>query len=156
MKKKRSSTLNKEDIIKKDNPLKEGDEVFATVSRLTTDGIGLYTDDYQYIYVHKSMTRKKYRLGEKVSVSIININKNNEANGSFIKQKEFARLDDSKIILNHLENLGGVLPLGNSSTPEEIKKYFSMSKSAFKRAVGALYKQQLITIDDKKITLIKK
>ena len=34
---------------------------------------------------------------------IININKHNEANGSFIKQKELSRLDDSKIILNHLE-----------------------------------------------------
>ena len=102
------------------------------------------------------MTRKKYHLGENVSVKVININKNNEANGSFIKQKELARLDDSEIILNHLTNLGGVIHLGNSSTPEEIKKYFSMSKSAFKRAVGALYKQRLITIEDNKITLIKK
>lgn len=148
--------INKEDIKNKANSLKENDEVNATVCRLASEGIGLYTDNYEYIFVHKSMTRKKYHLGENVSVKVININKNNEANGSFIKQKELARLDDSEIILNHLTNLGGVLHLGNSSTPEEIKKYFSMSKSAFKRAVGALYKQRLITIEDNKITLIKK
>ncbi len=153
--------INKEDIKdlqkkKEVNTLKENDEVMATVSRLTSDGIGLYTEDFQYIYVHKSLTRRKYHLGENVSVKIININKNNEANGSFIKQKELSRLDDSKIILNYLENLGGVLHLGNSSTPEEIKKHFAMSKSAFKRAVGALYKEKLITIEDYKITLIKK
>ena len=50
--------------------------------------------------------------------------------------------------------MGGSLPLGNSSTPEQISKYFRMSKSAFKRAVGALYKNRLIKIDDDKITLI--
>ena len=148
--------VNKEDIKNKNNSLKENDEVNATVCRLASEGIGLYTDNYEYIFVHKSLTRKKYHLGESVSVKVININKNNEANGSFIKQKELARLDDSQIILNHLTNLGGVIHLGNSSTPEEIKKYFSMSKSAFKRAVGALYKQRLITIEDNKITLIKK
>ena len=148
--------INKEDIKNKQNTLKENDEVDATVCRLASEGIGLYTKNYEYIFVHKSMTRKKYHLGENVSVKIININKNNEANGSFIKQKELARLDDSQIILNHLTNLGGIIHLGNNSTPEEIKKYFSMSKSAFKRAVGALYKQRLITIEDNKITLIKK
>ena len=148
--------INKEDIKNKSNSLKENDEVNATVCRLASEGIGLYTDNYEYIFVHKSLTRKKYHLGENVSVKVININKNNEANGSFIKQKELARLDDSQIILNHLMNLGGVIHLGNNSTPEEIKKYFSMSKSAFKRAVGALYKQRLITIEDNKITLMKK
>lgn len=148
--------INKDDIKNKPHNLKENDEVDAIVSRLTSDGIGLYTNNFEYIYVHKSLTRKKYHLGEACNVKIININKHNEANGSFIKQKELSRLDDSKIILNHLEKLGGVLPLGNSSTPDEIKKYFSMSKSAFKRAVGALYKEKLISIEDYKITLLKK
>ena len=50
--------------------------------------------------------------------------------------------------------MGGVIPLGNQSTPEEINKYFKMSKSAFKRAVGALYKERLIKIEDFKITLL--
>lgn len=147
--------INKEDVINKKHTLKVNDEVFATVCRLTSDGLGLYTDDFEYIFVHHSLTRKKYHLGEKVSVKIININKNNEANGSFIKQKELSRIDDSQMILNYLKNLGGILPLGNCSTPEEIKKYFSMSKSAFKRAVGALYKQELITIEDYRIILNK-
>ena len=102
------------------------------------------------------MMRKKYHLGEIVDVDIININKDGEANGSFIKQKELARFDDSKIILNYLETMGGIIHLGNASSPEEIKKFFPMSKSAFKRAVGALYKDKIIVVDDYSIKLLNK
>lgn len=148
--------INKEDIKKNNNNALEIDTlVEATVCRLTSEGLGLYTNNFEYIFVHQSMTRKKYHLGEKVEVNIININSHNEANGSFIKQKELSRLDDSQIILNYLNTFGGIIPLGNSSTPEEIKRHFTMSKSAFKRAVGALYKQRLIDIADDKITLKK-
>ena len=52
--------------------------------------------------------------------------------------------------------MGGIIPLGNASSPEDISKFFKMSKSAFKRAVGALYKKRLISIEDYKITLIEK
>ena len=38
-------------------------------------------------------------------------------------------------------------------SPEEISKIFTLSKSAFKRAVGALYKERLIEIEDYKIIL---
>lgn len=147
--------INKEDLKNlKIEPLSIGTKVVATVCRLLSDGIGLYTNDFQYIYVHKSMMRKKYHLGEIVEVTIININKEGNANGSFIQQKEFARLDDSKLILNYLKTMGGIVHLGNASSPEEIKKFFPMSKSAFKRAVGALYKDKIIIVDDDSIKLI--
>ncbi len=149
--------INKEDIKKfKIAPLKVGIMAKAIVCKLLDDGMGLYTDSFQYIYIHSSMMRKKYHIGEEVEVRIIHINKNNEANGSFIKPKEESRLDDSITILNYLKSMGGILSLGNASTPEDIKKYFTMSKSAFKRAVGALYKEKLITIEDYTIKLIQK
>jgi cell division protein FtsX len=79
-----------------------------------------------------------------LTVQIIPINNAN---------KEKARLSDSEVILNYLRNMGGSLPLGNLSTPEEIYKKLHISKSAFKRAVGHLYKLKLITIEDYLITL---
>ena len=99
------------------------------------------------------MVRKKYRIGEEIILSIININTKNEYNGSTIAQKETMRLSDSEMILNYFKEMGGVIPLGNASTPEEISKIFTLSKSAFKRAVGALYKERLIEIEDYKIIL---
>lgn len=126
----------------------------ATVISISDEGIVACTKSLNTIFIHKSLIRKAYRIGEIISVKIININKNNEYNGTTIERKELSRLSDSDIILNYLKTMGGSIPLGNASTPEQITKYFRMSKSAFKRAVGALYKNRLIKIEDYKITLI--
>lgn len=125
----------------------------ATVISISDEGIVACTKSLNTIFIHKSLIRKTYRIGEIISVKIININKNNEYNGTTIERKELSRLSDSDIILNYLKTMGGSIPLGNASTPEQIAKYFRMSKSAFKRAVGALYKNRLIKIEDYKITL---
>ena len=120
------------------------DETYnATVINIGEEGIVACTKNLNTIFIHKSLIRKAYRVGEVISVKIININ-----------HKGISRLTDSDLILNYLKKMGGSVPLGNASSPEEISKYFKLSKSAFKRAVGALYKQRLIKIEDYKITLI--
>lgn len=134
--------------------LSVGSSVSGRVVKVTSDGVSICTPSYQFVFLHKSYIRKDYRIGEEITCKIININERGNYHASTIEQKEFSRLSDSEIILNYLKNMGGVLPLGNASTPEEITKYFKMSKSAFKRAVGALYKERLIKIEDFKITLL--
>ncbi len=49
----------------------------------------------------------------------------------------------------------GALPIGDKSSPEEIASLTGLSKKNFKRAVGALYKQRLVTVGDTQITLNK-
>ena len=62
---------------------------------------------------------------------------------------------DAELILQKMEQLGGVLPFTDKADPELIKKEFSMSKNAFKRAVGRLLKEKKIQINEKNITLTK-
>ena len=142
------------DIQIKPANLNVGTTVSGRVVKVSTDGVSICTPLYQFIFLHKSHIRKDYRLGEEITCKIININEKGNYHASTIEQKEYSRLSDSEMILNYLKNMGGILPLGNASTPEEIAKYFKMSKSAFKRAVGALYKERLIKIEDFKITLL--
>lgn len=47
----------------------------------------------------------------------------------------------------------GALPIGDKSSPEEIATLTGLSKKNFKRAVGALYKQRLVTIGDGEVKL---
>ena len=148
--------VTQQDLLINPPILNIGDTVSGIVIRTTPSGITIITPKYQFIFLHKSYIRKEYRIGEEVICKVININENGNYHASTIEQKEFSRLSDSTIILNYLKNLGGILPLGNASTPEDINKYFKMSKSAFKRAVGALYKERLIKIEDHKITLLEK
>jgi len=56
--------------------------------------------------------------------------------------------DDKSKILYQLEQKKGTLMLTDKSTPESIKFHLQMSKKAFKRALGALYK-------DKKVVLLE-
>ncbi|MFW5979025.1 MAG: S1 RNA-binding domain-containing protein, partial [Bacteroidia bacterium] len=56
-------------------------------------------------------------------------------------------------ILQHLKANNGWLPLTDKSEPEEIKAKFNMSKKTFKKAVGYLYKKQLISIENEGIKM---
>lgn len=147
--------ISRDDLIVKNSSLKVNDTIQAYVTSFTSTGLLAVDEEYNVIYVHKSMIRKKYRIGEEIILTIININSKGEYNGSTITQKETMRLSDSQMLLNYLKEMGGVIPLGNMSTPEDIAKIFTLSKSAFKRAVGALYKDRLIEIEDYRIILKK-
>ncbi len=50
-------------------------------------------------------------------------------------------------ILERLEDNDGFLPLTDKSPPREIYAVFGVSKKVFKQAIGALYKQRIITLD---------
>jgi hypothetical protein len=58
-------------------------------------------------------------------------------------------------ILAALRANGGVLPLNDTSTPEQIRSTFQSSKKAFKQALGTLYRQRLVTLTASGITLRK-
>ena len=51
-------------------------------------------------------------------------------------------------LLQCLLLLGGKLPYNDNSDPELIKKEFNMSKRAFKRAIGKLFKEGKIKITE--------
>ncbi|WP_339897815.1 S1-like domain-containing RNA-binding protein [uncultured Gilvimarinus sp.] len=56
-------------------------------------------------------------------------------------------------ILDHLKQAGGRSPLNDRADPAEIVKQFGVSKGAYKKALGALYKQRAITISPDDISL---
>ena len=58
-------------------------------------------------------------------------------------------------ILSTLKAAGGSLPYGDDSSPQDIRDFFSMSKKAFKQALGTLYKQRLVSIQPDGIALAK-
>lgn len=59
------------------------------------------------------------------------------------------------IILESLKAQGGYIAVHDKSEPEIIYSLFRCSKKAFKQAIGALYKQHLITLEQDGIRLIE-
>lgn len=62
----------------------------------------------------------------------------------------------SEILLQKLVDNNGFLALTDNSTPGEITAQLQMSKKAFKRALGALYKQRKVAIEETGIRLLTK
>lgn len=87
---------------------------------------------------------KKIREDEKIDVSL--------------RPQGFRNVidSDSDKILQKLISKNGSMPLNDKSSPESIKFHFEMSKKAFKKAVGNLYKQKKIKISPNGIELVKK
>lgn len=56
-------------------------------------------------------------------------------------------------ILQRLKQLGGYLDLHDKSDPQEIRDRLEMSKRTFKKAIGNLYKEKIIRIEDDGIYL---
>jgi predicted RNA-binding protein (virulence factor B family) len=63
-------------------------------------------------------------------------------------------LDTKDVIIKALRENGGQISLGDKSTPDEIYNHFQISKSAFKKAIGGLYKERIITISDFDIKIV--
>lgn len=62
----------------------------------------------------------------------------------------------TKTILNHLKYNKGYSPLNDKSDPQLISDQLGMSKKAFKKTIGGLYKNKVIRIEPDGIHLIEK
>lgn len=119
-----------------------GEEVHARVVKIVDDGISLLTNNLTPIFVPSTNLRKPYRIGEDTMV-IINYRHHEYYTAQLTLQKEKQMVDDAELILSYLEQRGK-MRLTDKSSPEEIKQVFNMSKKAFKRALGNLYKNRKI------------
>lgn len=61
---------------------------------------------------------------------------------------------NSDFILQRLKQMGGYLDLHDKSDPKEIHRRLEMSKKTFKKAIGRLYKEDIIRIGDDGIYLV--
>lgn len=140
-------------ILKPEETLNVKDELDCYVQNIGKNGLNLLSEEGHLVFVHQSMYQGKYRLGQKVHVTITFISEKG-INGSLIEQKEVKIFDDANIILSYLIRHGD-LDLDSDSSPEAIKEIFDMSKKAFKRALGHLYKERKIIFVDGKTKLVK-
>ncbi|KWX80534.1 CvfB family protein [Paenibacillus jilunlii] len=96
--------------------------------------------------VHSSERSRLLRLGEEFEARVSHIREDGRVNLSMSQRKEIGRDVDSAALLDFLkERPGGAMPYSDATPPEIIKQRFGISKSAFKRALGKLMKEGLVT-----------
>lgn len=131
----------------------EGEQVEGYVCHFSEKGIGIVSKGLKYIFVPYTQLRGEYHIGQVVNVTITK-ELDGEYYGTLNAHKEILMVEDRDIILNYLKSHHGVMKLTAKSSAEEVEALLGMSRKAFKRAYGGLYKDELITFDEEK-TLLK-
>ena len=142
--------------VKEKIPYKEGEEVMLLVEAFTDIGINVIIDGRYEGLLYKNEVYRKLSIGEQVEGYIKKIREDNKLDVTLRK----GGLDDIKdareTILAKLKEHNGFLPLSDKSSPEMIKEMLQMSKKLFKKAIGGLYKDEIIEIRQEGISLRKK
>lgn len=132
-------------------------DVFGTVYSSREVGAFVITSEYYLGFVHSSQMARPLRLGEQFKGRVIGISQYGRLNLSSLPRAFEEIDDDAQMILMSLRRKGDkTLPFYDKSDAQEIKNYFGISKSAFKRALGHLLKAEYITEnkDNGTITMI--
>ena len=153
--------LNKEQMLEMNDGYKYevNQKAEAYVYRITKDGINLVDEHYNIFFIHKNNLRDTHRLGEKVTFTVTGLKEQEtfiDYYGTTIQSKENILSDDCDRILKYLNEHHGVMNYTEDTDPLVIEKVFNMSKSAYKRALGHLYKEKTILILNNKICLTRK
>jgi predicted RNA-binding protein (virulence factor B family) len=131
-----------------------GQEVDLMVSHITEIGINVIINGKFRGLAYQNEVFETVSPGYKTKGYIKTIRPDGKIDVSFQKQG-FEAIDDSaQQVLEALKQNGGVLRLNDNSHPEEIKSVLKMSKKTFKKAIGSLYKQKLIDINNEGIQLV--
>ena len=131
-----------------------GQEVDLMVSHITEIGINVIINGKFRVLAYQNEVFETVSPGYKTKGYIKTIRPDGKIDVSFQKQGFEAIDDSSQQVLEALKQNDGVLRLNDNSHPEEIKSILKMSKKTFKKAIGSLYKQKLIDINNEGIQLV--
>jgi predicted RNA-binding protein (virulence factor B family) len=148
------ATMKVYDLLSNDSPYKKDDMVSGIVyESIETFGVFVAVDHKYSAMIPKNELFAPVRLGETVEGRVINVREDGKLTLS-LRGKSYVQMDsDAQSIIDKLKAVGGFLPYHDKSDPEEIKEEFKLSKNAFKRAIGRLYKSGDITITEEGIRL---
>lgn len=149
------ATMNISKLLSSKSPYKKDDTVSGTVYSVKKGfGALVAVEDKYHGLIHDAHIYANYYSGQKVDVRVLKVREDGKLDLS-PREKAYKQMDDdATVILKQLEQKGGFLPFNDKSSPEQIKSHFNMSKGAFKRAIGGLFKERKINITEKGIEKI--
>lgn len=151
-----AATMRIYPYLRTDSPYSVGDEVTGRVYERSRD-FGLYVavDDMYSARIPHREDVQGIDEGSLVKARVTRVLEDGKLDLS-PRGQAYAMLDgDGQKIMDELVRCDGFLPLHDKSSPEEIKERLHMSKAAFKRAAGHLYRDRRIVLSGDGIRLIE-
>ena len=140
------------DLLSKESPYKEGDTVQGRVYEFSDNfGTFIAVDDQYSAMIPRHEDCSFLRIGDIIEARVTKVKPDGKLDLT-MRQKAYLQMNpDAEKVLEIIDEYAGVLPFNDKASPEVIKREIGLSKNAFKRAVGHLYKEHKIEITDKVI-----
>ena len=110
-------------------------------------------DSRHWGMIYKNQIFRPVRVGDRMEGWVRRITDDNRIDLSLREEGYDGVASSAEGLLSLIKERGGVLEVGDNSSPEAIHAATQMSKKVFKRAVGMLLKRGEITTDGNQLTL---
>ena len=151
-----AATMKLYPYLKLHSPYQTDDTVKGTVYENTENfGVFVAVDDEYSGLIPKKDVLKTYKVGETLDFRVTGVKEDGKLDLS-TRDKAYLEINsDAEAVLSVIrEDYSGELPFDDKADPERIREVFGLSKAAFKRAVGHLYKERIITLAEGTIRVL--
>ncbi len=135
------------DLLRTDSPYGPGDMVHGRVYEFSGNfGTFVAVDNCFSALIPSHEDHSSLRIGDVVEARVTGVKQDGKLDLT-LREKAYMQMDkDAVYVMELIEKHGGALPFNDKASPEVIMEEAKMSKNAFKRAVGHLYKERKIKI----------
>lgn len=151
-----ASTKGIYQLLRTDSAYQKDDEVEGRVYDFSDNfGVFVAVDDcFSALLPHKE-AHPELKLGQIVEARVTGVKPDGKLDLT-MREKAYLQMDqDAEAVMGLIEQYAGVLPFTDKAPAEIILRETGLSKNAFKRAVGRLYKERRIEITERGIRKIK-
>lgn len=133
-----------------------GQEVDLLIYKQTDLGYSVIINNEHEGLIYENEVFKPINIGDELKGYVKKVREDNHIDISLqpIGYRKFNDVN-SNLVIAELNKNGGFLPLNDKSSPQEISSTFGLSKKAFKKAIGFLYKNKVISLEETGVKLLK-
>ena len=137
-------------------PYVPGDMVKGRVYEISDKfGVFVAVDDKYSAMLPNYEDHSFLRIGDVITAKVTHVKEDGKLDLT-LREKAYIQMDaDAEKVMKVIEEYAGVLPFSDKASPEVIKRETGLSKNAFKRAVGRLYKERRVEITEHAIRKVK-
>ncbi len=142
-------------LLRTDSPYQEGDMVHGRVYEFGHDfGTFVAVDDLYSAMIPASEDCSMLKIGDVIEAKVTGVKPDGKLDITR-REKAYIQMDaDAEKVMSVIESYAGVLPFTDKASPEVIRRETGLSKNAFKRAVGRLYKERRVELREQCIRKI--
>lgn len=135
------------EMLSTDSPYQGGETIQGRVYEFSNNfGAFIAVDDKYSALLPRHEDHSYLRIGEVLEAKIVEVKPDGKLTLTMRDRAYEQIAEDAEQVLEILDQYAGVLPFTDKASPEIIMRETRMSKNAFKRAVGRLYREHKIEI----------